>query len=471
MSGVAEHSKRRVAYMYDDEFAQYSYGEWHVMQPKRVGMAHELVKAYGLTSHLEIKRPSLCSQAVVQNYHEEDYVKTLKRASELPLTVGNEELSKYGLGILDLEKKQKPECPVFEGLLRMCRLSASGSIAAATQLREGNADIAINWSGGLHHAQKSRASGYCYVNDIVLGILELLKSYERVLYVDIDLHHGDGVEKAFEESDRVMTVSFHKYGLLPRNGAQFFPGTGKLEDIGSGSGKGYSVNVPLKSGITDDSYQSIFKPIMTAVMEHFRPSAVVLQCGADSLNGDKLGVFNMTLKGHGECVRFFRAYNVPLMLLGGGGYTPVNVARCWAYETAIALGKEDELSEDLPDNAFLADYKGNQPRLHINASRAHRNQNSKDYLNGLRARICDNLRQLPAAPSVQMHDPSKGVGSQLNVLSDFALPKVLDELATSNVKRALSELNVQADGEKDDAAPAVKRANMPRACRAMKNCA
>jgi histone deacetylase 1/2 len=121
-------------------------------------------------------------------------------------------------------------------------------------LNRGLCDIAINWAGGLHHAKKSEASGFCYVNDIVLGILELLRYYARVLYIDIDVHHGDGVEEAFYTTDRVMTVSFHKYG-------EFFPGTGELKDVGVQKGKYYSVNVPLRDGIDDESYQTTFEPV------------------------------------------------------------------------------------------------------------------------------------------------------------------------------------------------------------------
>lgn len=151
---------------------------------------------------------------------------------------------------------------------------------------------------------------------------------QRVLYVDIDIHHGDGVEEAFYTTDRVMTVSFHKFG-------DYFPGTGDVRDIGYGTGKYYSLNVPLDDGIDDESYQSLFKPVMGKVMEVFRPGAVVLQCGADSLSGDRLGCFNLSIKGHAECVRYMRSFNVPLLLLGGGGYTIRNVARCWCYEVVL----------------------------------------------------------------------------------------------------------------------------------------
>ena len=179
--------------------------------------------------------------------------------------------------------------------------------------------------------------------DIVLGILELLRFRQRVLYVDIDVHHGDGVEEAFYTTDRVMTVSFHKYG-------EYFPGTGELRDVGVGQGKYYAVNFPLRDGIDDVSYKSIFEPVIKSVMEWYRPEAVVLQCGGDSLSGDRLGCFNLSMRGHANCVNFVKSFNLPTLILGGGGYTMRNVARTWAFETGILVG--DGLESDLPYNDY-----------------------------------------------------------------------------------------------------------------------
>ncbi len=255
--------------------------------------------------------------------------------------------------------------PAWDGLFEFCSLSAGGSIGvfhnccvrpaiantiygteAAQRLTSGAADIAINWAGGLHHAKKREASGFCYVNDIVLGILELLRFNPRVLYIDIDCHHGDGVEEAFYTSERVMTCSFHKFG-------EYFPGTGTQDDRGRGSGRGYAVNVPLKDGITDESYRSVFEPVIYKINEVFRPSAIVLQCGADSLAGDKLGCFNITMQGHANCVQFVRKLGIPFMMVGGGGYTVKNVARTWTYETACALGVEDTIDPNMPWNEYF----------------------------------------------------------------------------------------------------------------------
>lgn len=179
--------------------------------------------------------------------------------------------------------------------------------------------------------------------DIVLGILELLRFNKRVLYIDIDVHHGDGVEEAFYTTDRVMTVSFHKYG-------EYFPGTGELRDIGIGQGKYYSVNFPLRDGIDDSSYKSVFEPVIASVMEFYQPDAVVLQCGGDSLSGDRLGCFNLSMEGHANCVKFVRSFNLPTLVLGGGGYTMRNVARTWAFETGLLV--DANMPKTLPFNEY-----------------------------------------------------------------------------------------------------------------------
>eukprot|EP00667_Euglena_gracilis_P010563 EG_transcript_10766 len=305
------------------------------MKPYRVAVTNSIVKQWGLHKKMDILQPSYATAADMKKYHLEDYVDFINSigpcAKDASRREGfSRELAKYNFG---------DDCPVFDGLWELCQLCAGGSLAAARQLNTGKAEVAINWAGGLHHARKSECRGFCYVNDIVLAILELLKAFSRVLYVDIDIHHGDGVEEAFYLTDRVMTVSFHKFG-------DFFPGTGDISDIGVHKGKGFAVNFPLKDGINDTSYESIFKPVMTRVLESFQPNAIVMQCGADSLAGDMLGTFNLTLKGHARCLQFLQKYNVPMLVLGGGGYTVKNVARCWSYETAVLCN--EEVPNELP---------------------------------------------------------------------------------------------------------------------------
>lgn len=317
-------------------------------------------------------------------FHSDEYIRFLKNIRPDNISEYNKLMARFNVG---------EDCPVFDGLYEFCSISSGGSVAGAIKINKQQTDIAINWGGGLHHAKKSEASGFCYVNDIVLAILELLKYHQRVLYIDIDVHHGDGVEEAFYTTDRVMTVSFHKYG-------EYFPGTGDLRDIGAGKGKYYAVNFPLRDGIDDEVYETIFQPVISKVMEVYQPNAVVLQCGADSLTGDRLGCFNLTLKGHGRCVEFMRSFNVPLLILGGGGYTIRNVARAWTYETALALGVE--ISNELPYNDYF-EYYGPDFKLHISASNAP-NQNSHEYLDKIKCKLLENLRMIPHVPSAQMQN-------------------------------------------------------------------
>ena len=158
-----------------------------------------------------------------------------------------------------------------------------------------------------------------------------------MLYIDIDIHHGDGVEEAFYTTDRVMTLSFHKFG-------EYFPGTGDVKDKGFGAGENYAINVPLHDGMDDPSFAFMFRPIVQKIMDVYRPGAIVLQCGADSLSGDRLGCFNLSIQGHADCVSFVRSFNVPLLVLGGGGYTLGNVPRCWTLETAVLLDQQVDVS-------------------------------------------------------------------------------------------------------------------------------
>ncbi|KAI9020750.1 hypothetical protein CLU79DRAFT_755321 [Phycomyces nitens] len=377
-------AKKRVCYFYDANVGNYHYGPGHPMRPHRIRMCHGLVMNYGLYKKMEIYRAKPANKWEMTQFHTDDYIDFLSRVTPENMEQYQKEQAKFNVG---------DDSPIFEGLFEYCGLSAGGSMEGAARLNRGLCDIAINWAGGLHHAKKAEASGFCYVNDIVLGILELLRYYSRVLYIDIDVHHGDGVEEAFYTTDRVMTVSFHKYG-------EFFPGTGELKDVGVGKGKYYSVNFPLRDGVDDDSYQSVFEPVIEKVMEWYRPSAVVLQCGGDSLSGDKLGCFNLSMKGHANCVRFVKKFNLPTLVLGGGGYTMRNVARAWAYETGVVVGQE--VGPDMPYNDYY-EYFGPDYKLDIRPSNME-NLNTTEYLEKTKHKVFENLARTMFAPSVQMQE-------------------------------------------------------------------
>ncbi|TKC40759.1 hypothetical protein EI555_019405 [Monodon monoceros] len=272
-------------------------------------------------------------------------------------------------------------------------------------------DIAVNWAGGLHHAKKSEASGFCYVNvnDIVLAILELLKYHQRVLYIDIDIHHGDGVEEAFYTTDRVVTVSFHKYG-------EYFPGTWDLRDI--------------------RFYEAIFKPVMSKVVEMFQVSAVVLHCGSDFLSGDQLDCFDSTIKGQAKCVEFVKSFNLPMLMLGGGGYTII-------MSPAVAL--DMEIPNELSYNDYF-EYFGPDFKFHISLSNMT-NQNTNEYLEKLKQRLFENLRMLTRIPGVQMQAIPEDAIPEESGDEDEEDPDKHISLCSSDKQMVCEEEFSDSDGE------------------------
>uniref|UniRef100_A0A5S6QF47 Histone deacetylase n=1 Tax=Trichuris muris TaxID=70415 RepID=A0A5S6QF47_TRIMR len=408
--------RRQVCYFYDDDIASFYYGARHPMKPRRIGMTHDLVMNYGLYRDIVVYRPHRATATEMARFHTKEYLDTMSTISPTPVDMLSQKATQFNLD---------GDCPIFEGMYPFSCISAGGTLGCAYMLNTKQADIAINWAGGLHHAKKAEASGFCYINDVVLGILELLKCHQRVLYVDIDCHHGDGVEEAFYATNRVLTVSFHQYG-------DFFPYSGNLKDTGVGEGNYFAVNVPFHAGINDDAYVGVFESVVNHVVRRFQPEVIVLQCGADSLAGDRLGGLNLTLKGHGNCVQFIRSLNIPLLLLGGGGYTIRNVARCWTNETAIAVGKKlpDMLPPSLYYEHYAPDYQLHIPSLDI------RNYNSADYLNELTAQVLENIEMIQIAPSVEMHEVEDHLFPALNKDETYD-----PEMATADQRLPVHELD------------------------------
>eukprot|EP00879_Flechtneria_rotunda_P002734 GHRR01002941.1.p1 GENE.GHRR01002941.1~~GHRR01002941.1.p1 ORF type:complete len:613 (+),score=257.58 GHRR01002941.1:137-1975(+) len=383
-----EPHKPVVAYYYDEESGNYCYTVNHPWRPHRSKLVHNIVRGYNLEKEMIVHRPRPRTFEELTEFHADDYINFMKQVTPETTQEYMTQLKRFNMG-----SPGESDCPVFDGMYEYFALLSGGSVDGAAFLAEGKADIAFNWSGGMHHAKKAEASGFCYINDIVLAILELLKTYRRVLYVDIDIHHGDGVEEAFYLTDRVMTVSFHRYG-------DYFPGTGAIDDVGYGQGKGYTVNVPLKDGMDDESYRYVYEPIMKKVMEMYQPEAVVVCSGADSLSGDKLGCFNLSLQGHSNCVEFLAKYKVPTLVVGGGGYTLRNVARCWAYETGRLMGHD--LPDQLPQNVLNTfNYYMDNERLRIEVSNME-NSNTRQELEKIKNKVLEQLSMLPPVPSVPL---------------------------------------------------------------------
>lgn len=350
--------------------------------PKVKGRArrvHSLIEAYGLLQHMSVVAPPAASDNELRLFHSTEYLKCLRHLSQLDdgeKSIDN--MEEFGLAF---------DCPVFEDLYDCVRLVAGGSLAAANCIISGAADIAINWCGGWHHAKRDEASGFCYINDIVLCILRLRERFGRVLYVDLDLHHGDGVEDAFCATGKVLTVSFHKHS------PGFFPGSGDVTDVGVGKGKYYAVNIPLKDGIDDHTYMSVFTRVVSAVQEKFCPEVIVCQCGADGVAGDPLSCFNLTPQVLSDCIQYLMDFHLPLVLLGGGGYSIANTSRCWTLLTATALNVK--LPTDIPDHEYFPEYG---PSFELDVIPSYvRNLNTEAYTEGIVCTVLSNLEYLCAS--------------------------------------------------------------------------
>lgn len=411
VNGVERPKGYDVSFHYNSRVENHHFGRNHPMKPWRLTLTKQLILSYGLHYAMDLFESRKATKDELAAFHNRDYLDFLSSIHP-DMEVDENKRSRF-LGTADTSA----DCPIFDGMWDYFTLYTGASLDAARNLVSDQSDIAMNWSGGLHHAHKGMGAGFCYVNDIVLSIQQLLTKYARVLYIDIDVHHGDGVEEAFHSTDRVLTLSFHKYS------ENFFPGTGGMHETGprdpknadnmdrESPGAHHGLNVPLKDGINDKQWCDLFQQITGPVIETYDPQAIVLQCGADSLGGDRLGSFNINIKAHGYCVEFVKKYCIPhrkLMLIGGGGYTPRNVARCWTHETSICTGVT--LKPCLPAHvpyrqAFMTEEHGNgvlYPRLDNIPGKTHPNHHDDEYLRSLVQNIREQLRYLQGAPSIQM---------------------------------------------------------------------
>lgn len=425
-NGIQRPKGLTVSYHANPEMEKMHFGQKHPMKPWRLTLTNKIVMAYGMHEAMDLYMPRAATDQELKAFHREDYIDFLKRIRPEDNTY-NQETQAYDYNTGD-------DCPIFDGLYDYCSLYTGASLDAARKLTNGQSDIAINWSGGLHHAKKNEASGFCYINDIVLAILQLLLHHPRVLYIDIDVHHGDGVESAFWSTDRVMTLSFHKYS--PND---FFPGTGALEHTGpvnnSSPGAHHSLNVPLHDGIEDDQYIKLFKDTVGPCVQIYNPTAIVIQCGADSLGGDRLGCFNLNIQAHGACVKFVKSFQLPLLVLGGGGYTPRNVAKAWAYETGVCIGAD--LYPNLPAHMPYLEHFGNEKTLFpkLDSTNRYENKNSKAYLDAVVTMIMEQLRYIKGSPSVQMQH----IPPDLPGFRDELERQVMEERAENERERKRKE--------------------------------
>ncbi len=318
-------------FVYTDRLGSFSYGYDHPMRPARLRLTYERVKRHGLIEEENLIEPREPTEKELLWFHTEDYLETLKKADSGILP---EDAARYGLGMGDN--------PVFKGVFQWSLLTVGGSLLAAEFVSSGKSDVAFNISGGLHHAMPSRASGFCYLNDPAIAIHYLLRQGKRVAYVDIDAHHGDGVEHAFYRDDRVLTISIHE------DPTYLFPGTGFPHQMGEEAGRGFAINVPVPPGATDVVFLKAFEEIVPPFIEAFEPDILVTQLGVDTLRGDPITHLELTTYGFETMVRWFKMAGIPWVALGGGGYNVEHVANAWAMAWAIMndMDVPDELRDE-----------------------------------------------------------------------------------------------------------------------------
>jgi acetoin utilization protein AcuC len=324
----------KAAFVYSDEFIKYYFGPSHPLNPIRLKMTKELLESYNLfdKGFLSLVHPKPAEEESVSAIHSKEYMEVVKALSsgEKP-----PEYIRFGFASADN--------PPFRGMYDASILYTGASLTAADLVQSGEFEIAFNMSGGLHHAMRSKASGFCIFNDPAIAIARLLRDNDRILYLDLDAHHGDGVQTAFYRTNKVLTISLHE------SGTYLFPGTGEPHEVGEGDGKGYSVNVPLAPQTDDEVYIWAFEEIVPPLVESFDPEFCVVQFGVDTHLLDPLAHLALTTRGYRRIAR--RLVELisgrKWILLGGGGYNPKVVCRAWTIILGTILGTE--LADDVPE--------------------------------------------------------------------------------------------------------------------------
>ena len=332
----------RVALIYTDEYQNYNFGSDHPLRPLRLKLTYNLMKLTGLLDHwrLSVLEPIMATREEIEKVHSPEYVSAVKKLSDNPddRTI---QPHLYGLGPGDT--------PVFKGMYDASALICGGSIKAADLVwKDNDFQVAFNPAGGLHHARRNMASGFCVFNDIAIAIhhLKKLDSDIKIAYLDIDCHHGDGVQWLFYEDPKVLTVSFHESGKF------LYPGTGDTHEIGEGQGKGYSLNFPLLPGTTNRMFLKLFRYCVPRILDAYKPDILFTQLGTDMYHGDPLTQMGLSVSVYRDVAQTIRTSvrdycNNKWIAVGGGGYLMNVVPRAWTLFLARML--EVELLNELPE--------------------------------------------------------------------------------------------------------------------------
>lgn len=267
--------------------------------------------------------PVPAKEEVLRKFHHKRYLDALRNSAE-----GRWGIEEFNMGI------GTEDCPVFSGMYDYAVLATGGTITAAEMILSHSADLAFNPSGGFHHAGQERASGFCYINDVALACIVLAEKSKKILYLDVDVHHGDAVARAFYDRRDVMTVSFHQ------DPKTLFPGTGFADETGTGPGQGYCVNVPLPVDTYDEAYLRAFEAILPPLATAYEPDMIVFEFGADALAGDPLAHMQLTNNVYAEIISHLLTYDKPILMTGGGGYNVENTVRAWALGWTVLTGTQ-----------------------------------------------------------------------------------------------------------------------------------
>ena len=322
---------RRAAFIYDDLLSQHVLSENHPLRSARLRYTHELLESYEAfdAPNSMLVKPRLATKEEILSYHTPAYIEAV-----LGVSIGDPSVD---LGAFNLDTGDNP---AYEGMYEAAAWSTGASLRGVELLTSGEADAVLSISGGLHHAMPGYASGFCVFNDPVIAIKKLLSQGKRVAYVDIDCHHGDGVQHAFYDTDAVLTISVHE------SGAFLFPGTGFVHENGAGTGRGHSVNLPLYPYTTDDVYSWAFGEIVPPLLDAFRPDVLVTQVGIDTHFRDPITHLALTVQGYGRIVAEFPRFAPKWLALGGGGYDLQAVARGWTL--AYGIMSEQRFQDKIP---------------------------------------------------------------------------------------------------------------------------
>ncbi len=317
---------RSAIFIYSQATEKYPYPPEHPFKTERAHRARQIIESMGWLSgdgRREVS-PRPASRAALKKVHTARYLHALKSASD-----GRWDSDAMAMGI------GTPDCPGFQGLYDQAVLATGATLTGVKAILTGKAEVAFNPHGGFHHAHPERAGGFCYINDVAIACQVFTEAGKRVLYVDIDVHNGDGVAAFFCERRDVMTISLHE------NPRILFPGTGFEDEIGQGEGRGYCVNVPLPVGTYDLVYLNAFEAVVLPLIRAFCPDVFVFELGADTLAGDPLAHLQLTNNAYVDVLNHLLSFGKPILMTGGGGYNVENTARAWALAWGVLSGAED----------------------------------------------------------------------------------------------------------------------------------